>query len=141
MFEGSFQLGEDASCGAVGKMSVARENTLLNRPGASEIVLQKRFIVVCLDENRANSAKRIKNQTGCITEVRKHSKTRSVAGNSKSDGIHSVVRNRECPDGKASNPKLRSRLKKPPVAMQQTESLERSAGQQVAKYRHLVTRQ
>ena len=117
MFEWGFQLGEDASCGGVRKMSVARENALLYRPGATEVILQKRFIVVCFDENRANSAERLKNQTGCITKVGKNSKTRSIAGNSKSDGIDSIVGNRECPDGKASNPKLRSRLKEPPVAM------------------------
>ena len=141
MLQWSLKLGEDASRGGVRKMSVPRENTLLDRPGATGIALQKSFVVVCLDENRANSPKCIKNQAGCITEVRKHAETGPVAGNSKSDGIHSVVRNRECANGKASDPKLRSRLEESPVAMHQTEILKRSPGKQVAKYRHLVTRQ
>ena len=133
MLEWSLKLGEDASGGGVRKMSVPREDTLFNRPGATEVILQKGFVVVCLDEDRANSAKCVKNQTGCITEVRKHPETRSVAGNSKSDGIHRVVRNRECPNDKASNPKLRSRLEESPVAMHQTEILKNSAGEHVAK--------
>ena len=92
-FEGSFQLGEDPSGRGVRQVPVARENALLNRPRATKVVLQKGFIVVCLDKDCANSTKRVKNQTGGITEVCEHSETGSIAGNSKTDRIHSVVRN------------------------------------------------
>ena len=127
MLEWSLKLGEDASGGGVGKMPVPGENALFDRPGPAKVVLQESFVVVCLDEHRANSAQRLENQTGCITEVRKHSEARPVAGNSKSDRIGSVMRNRERTDGKASNPKLRSGVKESPVAVHQAEILKRSS--------------
>lgn len=141
MLQRSFQFREDSRCGRIGKMPVPGENALLDRPWPPRIFLQEIFIMIGLDKERLDSAQRVEDKPGRVTEIGKHSETRAVRRNSKPDGIRCVMRDRKRANLETANRKWGAGLEESPVVVRQAKVLKRSGGEHIAKDRQLVARQ
>ena len=92
------QLFDDRRCGGVREMAVARLDSLLHGPGTMRIVLQKFFVVVCLDHERVDLTQALDHHLRSITKIGYEPERARTGVKRVSDRIDCIVG-----DGKSLN--------------------------------------
>jgi hypothetical protein len=89
------QFRQDIGCRFVAEMPVAAHDPLLDAPRAAEIVLQQFHVVVCFLDQNIGSANPFHHQFRGVPQVGEETNAATIRVQHKTDGIISVMRNRE----------------------------------------------
>lgn len=98
-------------------MAMARLDSLLYRPGAMRIVLQKFFVVIGLDHEGVDLAEPLDHHLRGVTKVGDESERARAGVKRVPDRIDRIVRNGKSLDGDIADRKVRTGPKQPPVAV------------------------
>ena len=97
------------------KMTVARLDPLLHRPGPMRIVLQKFFVVVRLDHERVDLAQPLDHHLCRVTKIGNEPKRARAGVKRVADRIDRIVRDGKSLNGDIADRKIRTGPKQPPV--------------------------
>ena len=78
--------------GGIRKMAMARLDSLFHRPRPMFIVLQKFFVMICLDYKRVHFAQSLDDHLGRITEVCDETEAARASVKSEPDRIDGIMR-------------------------------------------------
>ena len=109
------QLLDHARRGRIRKMTVTRLDSLLHRPGAMWIVLQKFFVVIRLDHERVDLAQPLDHHLCRVTKIGNKPERVPAGVKRVPDGIDRIVRNGKSLNGDIADRKVRAGPKQPPV--------------------------
>ncbi len=123
--------------GGIGKMTVPGQDPLLHRPGALRVLLQKRLVVVRLDQKGVHAPHGFHNLPGGIAKVGENGESGSTGTHDKSHGICGIVRNGKGKDLHVFQGKSRPAGKQTPVGTD-PRPLQMIGGQWIGKHRHAM---
>lgn len=132
------QLCGGFSGGIVGEVTVAGEDALFDRPGASGVLLQHLQIVVGFEHQGARAAYPFHDQLRGVAEVSQESDAALLVVKNESDWVVSVVRHSEGVHRQVAKRHRFARLEKSPALVRRQVGPEGRRGLAVAIYRDLV---
>ena len=99
------------------EMTVARLDPLLHRPGPMRIVLQKFFVVICLDHEGVDLAQPLDHHLRRITEIGDEPQRARAGVKRVADWIDRIVWDSKSLNRDIANRKVRAGPKQPPVSV------------------------
>ena len=96
-------------------MTVTRLDPLLHRPGPLRIILQKFFVVICLDDERMDLAQPLDHHLRRVTKIGNKPKCARAGVKGVADGIDRIMRDWKSLNGNIADRKLRACPEQPPV--------------------------
>jgi hypothetical protein len=123
----------------IGKMSVARLDPLLDRPGPMRVLLQKFFVVISFDDQRVHLAQSLDDHLGRVAEVGHEAETARASIKRESDRIDGIVRNGKRLHSDVTNCEFAASPKNAPGPMliQRTTAAHRFGGLRIGVNRNI----